>query len=655
VGDKDLPTFGDPAGLLLTLVPGRPINYQIEAFDLDPDTTLTYRLVGGSLPTGLKLLSTGIITGIPGAPADRISDDYREWVYEGPVERRDTYSQSFTVEISDGENTARRTFSIKILDWRRFTCDTTYFTADDDNITVDGHVRLRPVFLDGNFLGTYRHANYWIRPVKIYDPDGRSVIRYDLVSSLYSGYENDLVGYDSGFGSYDVGPSTGLPGISIDSARAILHGLLPTIPALERDYEFVIRASTFDEDGTFVWNQLTSFITLRGDIETAIQWVSPTELGTVTVGEPSQLYIQAQTSSTTQLFYKLTDGKLPPGMILGSNGLLIGVAGKRNTEIDNQGTTIDQGSMTLDRSYTFTVSATNAAGTIQDSKIFTVRLRKPVDGLFYNYWVKGLIDLADRAVWQNLVSDSEVIRLDNVYRLGDPNFGINHTLDTLVARGVKSVDPSEILQALNTNHARKTYYFGDIKWVTERNPNTNEIEYEVVYAELVDPYENANGSAKPLQLVKNSYGGESPLTVDSTLITADNTLVSADFTNVSLVFPPSTANMRLRLDQYLDSISQGTLPTWMRSLQESTQNRLGYTKAAVLCYVKPGQGRKTVNAIKNKYGLTLNNIHYQVDRYYVEPIYAFENPTTFDATFDFWLDSEITANKYFVFQNDKAS
>ena len=112
--------------------------------------------------------------------------------------------------------------------------------------------------------------------------------------------------------------------------------------------------------------------------------------------------------------------------------------------------------------------------------------------------------------------------------------------------------------------------------------------------------------------------------------------------------------MRYRLDAILGTIETGFLPTWMRSLQSSTTDRLNFTKAIVLAYVKPGEAKRIIGKLKNT---DFSGIHYQVDRYYVDPIYAYDRATVLDGNNtkfkDISLDSDTLSNKYIVFQDDQ--
>ena len=656
VTGPDIPTLNPTEGLLFSCTAGSEIDFQISGSDNDPGAILTYTLLSGELPTGLRLTSSGKIVGIAGAPSVQLGDDYTEWEYTGPVELLGAYEKSFTVRLSDGVNAVTKNYRIRVEDKRGFRADSTLTTADSDIVVTNSHPDLPPVFLTKPDVGVLRHSNYWIYPIKVYDPNQDKKIFFQIVDSTTGGYDNDLGLYDSGTFGFDLGGNITLPEITIDQYNGILKGTLPTITARTDEHDILVRASFVSDDGQYIFNQRTFNLKIKGDIEQAITWISDTSLGTVIVGEPSQLQIRAKLASGTEdIYYYVTQGRLPPGLNLTSNGLLIGTMGKRVTELDSNTTTFDDNSTTVDKTYRFTVTAQNAAGTLQAEKQFAVTVEQRSQGLFYDFWVKGLIPFNERKIWENVVCDYNLFPVNKVYRPDDPNFGINKEMKTLIAKGIKSVDPDDIVQALNLNHARKTYYFGDIKYAESRNPDTNDLEYEVIYVELVDPIENNLGSPELSQKIVREYGGTEPVTSDSDIIRADTTYVRTDYANVEVVYPNSTENMRRRLDQFLDTIETGFLPYWMRSLQESTTDRLGYTRALVMAYGKPGEAQRVLRRLKQA-GINFNQIHYEVDRYYVEPIYKYNVVTYFDSRTTEWeditIDQESLDNKFFVFQRD---
>jgi hypothetical protein len=61
------------------------------------------------------------------------------------------------------------------------------------------------------------------------------------------------------------------------------------------------------------------------------------------------------------------------------------------------------------------------------------------------------------------------------------------------------------------------------------------------------------------------------------------------------------------------------LPLWMRSIQDSGTFELGFTKALVLCYIKPGRSASIMAKIKSN-GFNFKNIDFVADRFIVDII-----------------------------------
>ena len=141
VTGPDVPTLNQGAGVLFGCLAGEVIEYQLTAEDLDPNSKLTYSIVSGSLPTGLKLTSSGRIVGIAGAESSQIGDDWTQWDYKNPIKLEGSYTSTFTVRVSDGTNSSTRTYSIQLNDKRGLRADSTYNLADTTAITVDNQDR----------------------------------------------------------------------------------------------------------------------------------------------------------------------------------------------------------------------------------------------------------------------------------------------------------------------------------------------------------------------------------------------------------------------------------------------------------------------------------------------------------------------------------
>lgn len=121
---NEAPTFTTAAGQIAEMTEGVAGSTAIVATDTDTGAVLTYTVISGALPSGLSLNpSTGAITGTP-------------------AELLETTSYDFTVQVSDGENSIDRAFSINIVG----NNDTPTATPQSVNVDEDSSL---PITLAG--------------------------------------------------------------------------------------------------------------------------------------------------------------------------------------------------------------------------------------------------------------------------------------------------------------------------------------------------------------------------------------------------------------------------------------------------------------------------------------------------------------------------
>ena len=61
------------------------------------------------------------------------------------------------------------------------------------------------------------------------------------------------------------------------------------------------------------------------------------------------------------------------------------------------------------------------------------------------------------------------------------------------------------------------------------------------------------------------------------------------------------------------------LPLWMRSIQQTSTFELGFTKALVICYAKPGRADSIISRIKSN-NFDFKTINFVADRYIIDII-----------------------------------
>ena len=67
------PVWTTTAGKIASIEEQASFSLQLEANDLGDSTAIVYSLIAGSLPSGISLTSTGLLTGTPAEVAKRTS------------------------------------------------------------------------------------------------------------------------------------------------------------------------------------------------------------------------------------------------------------------------------------------------------------------------------------------------------------------------------------------------------------------------------------------------------------------------------------------------------------------------------------------------------------------------------------------------------
>ena len=118
------PVFVTPAGNVGTFYDGAPIApIQIQISDPNPGDNVVISLAAGTLPPGLSLSPTGLITGyiIPLVPIDQPpgfdATPFDQYAYDFYINSLSTNYQ-FTLALNDGRETNIRTFEIYVYSRR---------------------------------------------------------------------------------------------------------------------------------------------------------------------------------------------------------------------------------------------------------------------------------------------------------------------------------------------------------------------------------------------------------------------------------------------------------------------------------------------------------------------------------------------------------
>jgi len=524
-----------------------PVEYQLQV--IDRDTSSGQRLVyfigsnGGELPPGITLTRDGKLVGVVDPVLalekqaksgvydennfDRYPYDFSVQSAQGfdsfyyditiydfatptQVPRKLNRFYQFTVSVTDGDTTADRTFRIFVVGDDFLRADNTIMQVGTGVFSADATPIRTPIWLTPADLGFRRANNYVTLFLDVVDPNSLlGVTVYELLDT------ND-----------DGSPSTLPPGMSLDAQSGEVSGIVPYQPAVTREYKFTINAIRVtggaDERAE---TKKTFKITLLGEVNSNINWVTDADLGDINSNYISTLSVTAKSDVPDAfVLYSLVDGRLPPGLELAYDGEIIGKINSFGS-VDNLGLTVfdsanlvlDGNTTSVDRDYVFTVRAQDHFGYSAITKTFTVSVSDPDDKLYSNIYFKPLLKQDQRVTFNEFVTDPAIFPPNDIYRPNDPEFGLTRDIKLLVYSGIetKLAERYVAASALTTN--RKNYKISNLKTAVAKTPGTNDIVYEVVYLEVVDPYERGGKVAKSIT-IKN----DSKFTVDSVRTTPNN-------------------------------------------------------------------------------------------------------------------------------------
>jgi hypothetical protein len=632
VQGADAPTFTTASGQLLLddstsvglywVIDGSSVSFQMQATDTDTEAgqSLVYEIVQGSLPPGLTMSKTGLISGIVeltedqrfgarGGYDDGSPEDKWDGVYDRTVTSKSISKNfDFIVRVTDGTSFVEQNNNIFVYSadyWRvsnsAITIDAT--EIQDSPLTMDLSGNRRPVFRTGSDLGTFRHDNALVIKIDVEDFDP---LQGDLEYSIQSG---------------------SLPaGVSIDVNSGELYGQLARQSAVEVDYTFTIRANRVVSTGVNVFTDQTFTMKVIGELDIGIAFTTPTVIGTLKANVPSLLNVEAVADEADRvLSYSVTSGTLPTGITLSPLGNLVG--------------TIDPSDFTdSTRAYTFTVTVSDQYQAAATSKEFTVNIDIPFTQLEYGNMSGHATSFIDQNIFYSIAQDPNINSVDNIFRPEDENFGMRLKPDMLMMSGLEAQTLTTFQQQMEQNHAPKTLYFGDLKTAVAKEGTTT--KYEVVYIEIKDNMVNkdgvaVSGSIRLRDVVAKPILGPRASSMNATAdyvdyeVTTDGGLafstsgskvryanqLSADLGVIETLYPNAVANMRSRMKS-LGHKEWDYLPLWMKTTQAGDLAPLGYVMAVPVCYCKPGTSGLVKKRIEDK-ALNFKNIAFTIDRYVV--------------------------------------
>ena len=607
---------------------------------------------------------------------DNVTYDYNE---PSRVPRRLSRIYTFALAVTDGANAVTRIFKIYVVTEEFLKADNSIVQVDTNLFRADSSSNRKPIWITESNLGRFRANNYVTIFLDVYDPPTLAgTITYFLLPTNPDGTVSEIP-----------------PGMELDSMTGEIAGKVPYQARVKKTYAFSMLAVNFPAIVSYnnytlkgSWNSYTTYevndavtfgeilyvcliahrsrtptsyptyweagvssaektftVDVVGEIESAIDWVTDNNLGSIKPNQPSTLSVFAESLLYGgRVTYEFVNGALPPGLEFVSNGNIVGKvkqfsdnAGAGLTRFfekeDQEGwnsskedssliwrnfstSTFDGGVTSFDKKFTFTIRARDSVNFAVLDKTFSVTVISDTTKTFANLYVKAFQTKEKRLEWYNFITDSTIFSPADIYRYGDNNFGIQPDLKMLVYAGIESVEAVKYVQAMSRNHYNKRLRFGEIKTAKAKDFTTQETIYEVIYVDIIDDYEKNGASISNTIELADNINSKVLISYDSIKIDSDIPLVSDS--DHQRIFPNSIKNMRNRLNS-VGERDREFLPLWMRSIQDTATYETGYVKSLVLCYCKPGKSAAIIARIKAK-AFDFKKIDFEADRYVIDII-----------------------------------
>jgi len=602
---------------------------------------------------------------------DSFTFDYNE---PSRTPRRLSRIYNFIVAVTDGVYTETRLFKIYVVTEEFLQADNSLIQVDTNIFQADASSDRVPVWITGSDLGRFRANNYVTIFLDVYDPPTLSgTITYFLLLTNPDNTVSQLP-----------------PGMALDTSTGDIAGTVPYQARISRDYKFTIRAvnypaalayASYTYKGT--WNNSTTYkindavefsgvtyicvqahlnrlptdedywragtsktektftVTVIGEIDSAVEWITDNDLGTIKPNTASEKYVEASSLLYGgRIAYEFVSGTLPPGLTFLPTGILQGKvkqfaddAGSGLTRFFERSDSLapaedsstlskdfsaifDDATTTFDLKFTFTIKARDSVNFATVNRTFNLTVRVENNKTFANLYVRAFQTKPKRLAWYDFITDAVIFRPADLYRYGDPNFGVQTDLRVLIFAGIESLAAVKYVQAMSRNHYQKRLKFGSLKTAKAKDPITQEAIYEIIYVEIIDDLEKNGRSISQTVNLPNNINSRVLVSYDAIKIDSDIPLVSDR--DHQRVFPNSIKNMRSRIQSVGDR-DREFLPLWMRSIQDQANYETGYVHVLPLCYCIPGAAQNIMARIKAN-GFDFKTIDFVADRYIIDII-----------------------------------
>jgi hypothetical protein len=175
----------------------------------------------------------------------------------------------------------------------------------------------------------------------------------------------------------------------------------------------------------------------------------------------------------------------------------------------------------IDKLLRFRVRAKDTQNVFFRDKDFTIEYNSFTNTTLTNIYLKPFLKKEVRDVYFNFITNPNIFSDRDIYRLEDEEFGVQRNPRMLLLGGIESTLAERYASAVQRNYYDRPLYFGEIKKAIA--VKDNQVEYEVVYIEIDDPYEVDGISV--IDKIKLGFEYD-PLTADYSKIRTDDTSIS---------------------------------------------------------------------------------------------------------------------------------
>ena len=671
---------------------GYYIDIQLVATDPNPYAPLAWEQTAGELPPGLTLTAKGRLYGHIKPYHNPASDAILGWGMSGwdyipldaPTASDQSRSYHFTAQVYDGTNYDQAKYIINVQAKSLFTTDNVELDVDTDTITVDTDAYQEPyiITLPQDLPDQRQDSNFAFQVVGEDIED--AVLTYKLVLAQEATFDQSpspdqpwqpVVGFDEV--SFDQEDHSLPDGLWLDEDTGWIVGHLDTQFEERKSYHFGVfcykevlvqvenplNSGNWESTTTRYNSEPVYFdLVVLGSMDNYVTWITPANLGTIDNGSISELYVAGISSKGKTLNYRLKEAiktpdnippseevilytpqarsKLPQGLELLPNGLIIGRPTFEHFTLDGGSTTFDKKKMDFDNVYVFTVTASDEVdpttfdnqetlfdndgslsfdyaitSTISSDLECTIRINNYNITPYENIYLRALPNRDQRVEFQSIIDDTSIFPPELIFRAEDPWFGKATDIKFLFAAGLAPSLAQTYVDSMSQHHYNKVINLGNVKTAIALDENFN-IKYEVVYIDVLDRDAGAASSLDRTMQVKPQY----------------NTLPYTP------VYSNSLDNMQTEVSG-VGYANRGALPVWMVNPQ-SDGRVLGFTRGIVLAYTVPGAAALVAYRLQQKH-TSFNELDFTADRYqldhFLSQYYDIPNkefiPST-EATFD---------------------